>query len=486
MNGTGDVEGLQTRDSDLVKRLASLQAHLERDEKFQREIQNGLCPILSEKCLNLKEGETLETFVSSQFADLRAEISVLETEQKQVAAKLKASREAEKFTTALVTLKARQDEIKAEGERLNQEIAALKEASEKVSELEDQIKTIELRLKELDNPDARLRIFEAEAAREFDIREEITQIESNLERLESDRKILAEQLETYKDLDAQWAEFSAVRDGSTSDHRSFLANETMAASLAGYQKDLETANVTLAKINKELEQARECLDAASKSYDREKHLSVKAQLIETEKRHIETKAKLDAAEQRKNQLGEELKRLSEVRVTMQREYLEKEKLEKSSELTAFIRETLKEAAPRVARNYVHHVSLEANQMFREISGNAEQTLRWADDYGIVLEEKGHDRPFINLSGGEQMAAALSVRLALLKQLSDIRIAFFDEPTTNMDAARRENLAQQMSQIKHFDQLFVISHDDTFEGYVDNVVTVEKESSALKDSLFDTA
>ena len=60
----------------------------------------------------------------------------------------------------------------------------------------------------------------------------------------------------------------------------------------------------------------------------------------------------------------------------------------------------------------------------------------------MLEEGGHERSFINLSGGEQMVAALSVRLALLKQLSDIRVAFFDEPTVNMDAERRERLAQQ--------------------------------------------
>ena len=110
-------------------------------------------------------------------------------------------------------------------------------------------------------------------------------------------------------------------------------------------------------------------------------------------------------------------------------------------------------------------------MYREITGNAERTLKWSEDYGIDLEEGGYDRPFVSLSGGEQMAAALSVRLALLKQLSDIRIAFFDEPTTNMDAGRRENLAQQISQIKHFDQLFVISHDDTFEGYMDHEVRV---------------
>jgi exonuclease SbcC len=74
-----------------------------------------------------------------------------------------------------------------------------------------------------------------------------------------------------------------------------------------------------------------------------------------------------------------------------------------------------------------------------------------------------------------MAAALSVRLALLKQLSDIRMAFFDEPTINMDAERRQRLAQQIGQVQHFDQLFVISHDDTFEESVDHIIHVERRS-----------
>jgi exonuclease SbcC len=151
------------------------------------------------------------------------------------------------------------------------------------------------------------------------------------------------------------------------------------------------------------------------------------------------------------------------------------RLEKLGEATAFIRATLKDAAPRVAKNYVFHVSMEANQMFREITGNAERTLYWTEDYGIELEEDGHKRPFQNLSGGEQMVAALSIRLALLKQLSDVRLAFFDEPTMNMDAERRERLAEQISVITEkqtFDQLFVISHDDTFEGYVDNELILQ--------------
>ena len=194
-------------------------------------------------------------------------------------------------------------------------------------------------------------------------------------------------------------------------------------------------------------------------------------MLDAERRAAESRATFDAAKRREDQLAAEKKHFAEIRKSLSGEFKEKERLETVAETTAFIRDTLKEAAPRVARNYVHHVSLEANLLFREITGNAERTLKWGEDYAIMLEEDGYERPFQSFSGGEQMAAALAIRLALLKQLTDIRIAFFDEPTTNMDAERRENLAMQISRITHFDQLFVISHDETFDNFVDNVVSV---------------
>ncbi|MNL50222.1 putative DNA double-strand break repair Rad50 ATPase [compost metagenome] len=118
-----------------------------------------------------------------------------------------------------------------------------------------------------------------------------------------------------------------------------------------------------------------------------------------------------------------------------------------------------------------NISLEADRLFREITGHHQVHLRWSNDYEILLEEEGRDRPFNNLSGGEQMAAALSVRLALLKETSSVDMAFFDEPTTNMDENRRSNLAHQIGEIRTFKQLFVISHDDTFEQWTDHVVRV---------------
>jgi DNA repair protein SbcC/Rad50 len=72
-----------------------------------------------------------------------------------------------------------------------------------------------------------------------------------------------------------------------------------------------------------------------------------------------------------------------------------------------------------------------------------------------------------------MCAALAVRLALLRVLADINIAFFDEPTTNMDQMRRRQLAEAISNLKAFRQLIVISHDDTFEHATEHVIRIER-------------
>ena len=469
-----DYDFLQKRDSDITRDITRFRAKLEHDEQFQSEVKNGLCPILSQKCLNLKPGETLDSFLKSQFTEVRSQISTLEIEQKSISVQLKTSRDAEKYSATLETLKARETEISDEGKSYKAEKESLFKNVVDLPKIQKDLSDTEAKLKALENPKARIQMLEDETKREMLVREKLSEIEKNTERLESDLRINTEKLESYKDLDANWKTYSEMRDTTANAHREFLVNEANAKLLPEREKFFETAENELKILTGNLTKAESDFQTASKDYDRERHQSEKISLLEAERRQAETKANLANATRQKMQADAELTRLAEILKSMQTEFQEKDRLEKVAEATEFIRETLKKSAPLVARNYVYHVSLEANQMFREISGNAERTLKWTEDYGILLEEDGYERPFVNLSGGEQMAAALSVRLALLKQLSDIRLAFFDEPTTNMDAARRERLAEQISHIterKTFDQLFVISHDDTFEGYVDNVVSI---------------
>lgn len=475
--GAGNLEELQKREAEMTGELAKLRATIERDEQFERDILEGLlknhfCPILSQKCLNLETGKASNAVVAAQTSAAKAQIEQLETEAKQVSKNLAKARAAEKVSAALPTLNQLKSEVTGEGTKLREEQEEWRKRAVNAEKIKQSIANIESQLKSLDDPRAKLKAFEIEAAREAATREKSAEIERKLTKLESEKKDLSAAVSKYETLDAEWKNLSAERDRTENSHREFISNEAAAKLLPERERAYVNAAQELEKIKKELETAAREFENASKDYDRERHLSEKAQLLDAEKRFAETKARLEEIERRRGELESELKRLTEIRAQMQAEFAEKERLEKIAETTEFIRDTLKEAAPRVARNYVHYVSLEANQMFREISGSAERTLRWTEDYGIVLEENGYERPFVNLSGGEQMAAALSVRLALLKQLSDIRLAFFDEPTTNMDAERRENLATQIGNIKHFDQLFVISHDDTFEGYVDNVVSVK--------------
>ncbi len=116
--------------------------------------------------------------------------------------------------------------------------------------------------------------------------------------------------------------------------------------------------------------------------------------------------------------------------------------------------------------YRKHLSIQANEIYRHVS-NENTQLEWASEYELQLKDNYHSkertRVFKQLSGGEQMTAALAVRLALMKMLSDVNVGFFDEPTTNLDASRRQNLAVAIqNSTRGFDQLFVISHDDAFD------------------------
>lgn len=469
-----DLDTLSRQETEITRRIASLQAKLESDERFQREIKNGLCPILSAKCMNLAEGQTLEDFVSSQFDELKTEITAAEAERVTVAASLKTAREAGQYLKALEALRRRHEEITIVGKKLRDDQASAKKKADEIAFIDTELQATENELAQLKNPRERAEALGREAGNLTELTTRIADNEKELESQTEQKSQIEKSFEKYTALDADWAKFSAERDRTAAAHRDYLANEIIAKSLPDRETALENAKQENEKLTTEAGDVEGQLAEASKNYDAEKHQSVRIELMVVERELAEANARSSIMEKRQGELEKERERLKGVLASMQTEFKEKERLEKIGEATKFIRDTLKEAAPRVARNYVYHVSNEANQLFREISGNPERTLKWSEDYAVMLEEGGYERPFQSLSGGEQMAAALSLRLALLKQLSDVRMAFFDEPTTNMDSVRRQNLAEHISHITEkdtFDQLFVISHDDTFEEYVDNVVTV---------------
>jgi len=87
-----------------------------------------------------------------------------------------------------------------------------------------------------------------------------------------------------------------------------------------------------------------------------------------------------------------------------------------------------------------------------------------------------------MSGGQQMTAALALHLALVHTYArNCDVLFLDEPTTHLDAKRRRALAETLRSLRSrigtsealvpLRQMFLISHDDAFEGLQDQVIRV---------------
>ncbi|MFM8439944.1 MAG: AAA family ATPase [Acidobacteriota bacterium] len=471
-------EQLSQRDAELTRELTELKTRVDYDEKFQKQIREGLCPILSAKCLNLKDGETLEGFLSDRFDEVKEKIKELEAQKKKISISLTDARKAAATAGALKTLKENEERIKNDGQRLAEIKKQLVTELGDMKSVKDRLGSSEQKLAELKDPRGRMVHLERQVSEMPAIKAAVDERESEIIKLDTERRELMSKLEGFEDFEERRNTLIAERDRTLPAHKDFVANEREAQRLEPLKVEVATASENLHRATAEVSRIESDYARTLSTYDANLHESLENAIVEIDRQMVSKTTMATTKAATVSTLQKELAALDEIRLATRNEYLEKERLERASEMVDFIRETLKAAAPRIARNYVHHVSLDANQIFRDISGNGEHTLKWTEDYGISLEEQGHERPFENLSGGEQMGAAISIRLSLLKQLTDnVRIAFFDEPTTNMDEHRRQRLAEQVGQIsasQTFDQLFIISHDDTFEHHVDNIVAVGKD------------
>ena len=425
----------------------------------------------------LKEREDALAKIDAELAALadasEAVKDELQTEMFGIDGALKVARDEAMRYAELEPLRVRLREIEDEGKAKKEEREQVAADASAESVVAEDMTNVERRLRELSDPRGRAAALRAETEREPALMTEMRGAQDALEVLQKQARSLEKRLKKFAELDAAWTEASARRDAAARGHREYIESESLARTLPTREAEVKEAEARAAQAAQDSDAAREAHARAVAAYDRERHSEERGALTLARERAAATAAQLESARERAEALALEVARLDEVRDSLRDEFRAKERLEELYAATDFIRDTLKKAGPLVTESYLYNISIEANQLFREITGEGGRALRWTKEYDILLEEGGHERSFINLSGGEQMVAALSIRLALLKQLSDIRVAFFDEPTVNMDAERRERLAQQIGQVRDFDQLFVISHDDTFEQTVDHVVAVTR-------------
>jgi exonuclease SbcC len=534
----GRLAEVEAERQNSAEELARLRAEVARDEEMVRALdQGGVCPLLTEKCLNLKPGESLDSrfragldarrdeianlqsalaaldkdvkrardaaveiarlprlqsdsarladdleLNRSRMAEIEEEISQtasfgeaeirqLKIKRSDLEARLRQAREAERIHSQAEILRAETQRVAGEGEAKKRERDDIAQRVEKLGDIEARLVEAEAALQSLNDPRGRAAALKEAVAREGELKRKLGEAEIRVVRVNADLEQANLEAQAYAALDGEIEMAGRTRAENERDYHAFIANEKIAATLAAREQEMVALSSEIQRADEALTVSVESVTNLEGGYDPERHRSALGELDSLRERVGRLATQIENTSEQYSRLREQLNYLNEVRERARAQIAERERAERLRATSDFIRDILQKAAPYITESYLFSISIEANHLFREITGRHDVTLQWTKDYEITLEEEGRERPFLNLSGGEQMAAALAVRLALLKELSEVNIAFFDEPTTNMDEERRRNLAQQIGRIKDFHQLFVISHDDSFEGYTDQIISL---------------
>jgi len=257
------------------------------------------------------------------------------------------------------------------------------------------------------------------------------------------------------------------------DYHAVLTHAQLAESIAARQSDRMQAQNLFALTTSEVAQIEHELAAVTAKFDEASFRQVLDEEQEVRRQLGGLQAEGQFLRQQQAREEQEIAALRIQQAEAEKLSANRKQIEEQETLLEAMRHLLKQAGPQITKALIQQVSSSADQIFCDMMQDYTRRLRWNDDYGITLEAGGHERQFAQLSGGEQMTAALAVRLALLREMSTIDIAFFDEPTTNLDETRRDALVRQVLDVKGFRQLFVISHDDTFEQATQNLIRIER-------------
>lgn len=313
-------------------------------------------------------------------------------------------------------------------------------------------------------------------AQEKKVQEEKAQA---LVQLKAEEEKLQQELEKYGALEQKLEAVQKLISQHQRAYEIYMQYQEEARKVASLEVQVQEGETAVAQKQKAYEDLALEVQNVSQSY-REEELTRWEEQVENLKIQVATQEQLRKERHGVlEQLKQKLQELEATKKQLEELTAQREKSLRTKELLEYVRSVFNRAGERVAHVYRQYLSHEANRLYREVA-QENVTLEWGEDYEIILADshqgKERVRVFRQLSGGEQMTAALAVRLALLGQLSGVNLGFFDEPTTNLDSQRRDNLAQIIPKITQgFDQLFVISHDDSFDAMTDNVIELKKDS-----------
>jgi exonuclease SbcC len=288
-------------------------------------------------------------------------------------------------------------------------------------------------------------------------------------------------LSAFADLDSAITAAEQERQQHQPARDAFAANQNVAQELDARLLQLQKMQQLLEELTKDLAAKQADLEAHKSNFQPE---LLKQSRLEKEQLLAGTatlRQQLIDLNRNAERLTTEIALLNKIQLEVTAKQAEIASFTEKEKLVKFLRNQIfKNVSAQLSERFREEISLRADRIYRTISDSDEE-LYWGDNYQVILKDMQdgviRERSDDQLSGGQMMSAVVALRLALLQTIGS-RVAFFDEPTSNLDAARRDNLAHAFRAIdvgreevtEHwYDQLFLVSHDVAFTEITDKVI-----------------
>lgn len=511
-NELNAIEVRKQKIIDLEKEKVKVSSDLENLRLNSKYMSDGCCPILKQQCLNIR-GSSLNNEITklieekeNELANLNEVINQLNL-QNQVEDQLCKEKEyillqksqyENEYQGYLTVIQEIKDIFKAEAEDINEEndqvivsglikkYQTLEESSNddeldrintliiqtnnRISSSKREIEINKNAIAQIEEENKKINIEIDIKTKEYDINSfEISKQMQENEKLE-------QYLSLHNNIKEKIDDDKEIINKNTNKHDIYISNLAEANNFSKYEQLNETLEQE-SKLNEEQYiEISEQINILNKSYSREMLEMLEKDISVLSNQISSLNTMVEFSQDRLKKIVEKIKILNSI--VIEKNNIEKQlnKYKNLDEKYQIIREIFNNLPRELSKQIRKYIGLYSSILYRKIA-NDNVRIELLDDYEVILIDCSDEKKvktLFQLSGGEQMSVAISIRLAMLKQITNINIYFMDEPTINLDYERRMMVAEVVKDMANeLEQLFVISHDDTFENITDNTIKICK-------------
>lgn len=497
---------------DLEKEKIKISSDLEKLRVNSKYMSDGCCPILKQQCLNIR-GSSLNNEINKMIEEQEKKLSDLNEQINEINCKIQDEDQLRKQKELILLQKSQYENeyrryiifiqeikniFKDEAADINEEnnqaiVSGLIKKYEALQEnpIEDEANRLNTSIIQTNNCIASCQSeIEINKKAIAQIEEENKKINTEIDKKNNDYNINSFEISRKKQENEKLDEYLSLHNNiksliddskeiiskNTNKHNIYISNLAEANNFSKYDELNKTLNEDNEKNEEQFNGINKKIDDLKKDFakemldDLEKQISILSNQISS----LNTMVSLN--QDRLNIIKEKVKVLNNIIIEKNNIEIKLNKYKNLDEQYQIIRDVFNNLPRELSKQIRKYIGMYSSILYRKIS-NDNVRIELLDDYEVILidcTDEKKVKTLSQLSGGEQMSVAISIRLAMLKQITNINIYFMDEPTINLDYERRMMVAEVVKDIANeLEQLFVISHDDTFENITDNTIKICK-------------